>query len=111
MRSASISAAAGGLLAALGDRTARLAENRVIPGVHDAVKTSGGELMALNPAAPWIERARALRELARGYDAVVLHIHHHDPVPILAFADGDRPPVVLFNHADHMFWLGSSIVD
>ena len=31
--------------------------------------------------------------------------------PVLAFADKRCPPVALLNHADHIFWLGSTISD
>ncbi len=31
-------------------------------------------------------------------------------IPLIAFAEPDRfPPVLFLNHADHLFWLGSSI--
>jgi hypothetical protein len=84
----------------------------VVDQVRAAATASGGTVVALDPSAPWLARAQALREFAADFDVVVLHIHHHDPVPVLAFAEPQgRPPTVLFNHADHMFWLGSSIVD
>jgi hypothetical protein len=39
---------------------------------------------------------------------------HHSPfdvVPTVAFAIRDCPPVAVLNHADHLFWLGSSVTD
>lgn len=57
-----------------------------------------------------LERARALREQAdRWADMVVLHIHPYDLTPLLAFAQTPRYPVILLNHADHVFWVGASV--
>ena len=43
---------------------------------------------------------------------VILHVHMYDVLPILAFANGDfNRPVMFYNHADHLFWLGASISD
>jgi hypothetical protein len=81
-------------------------------GVAAAAEASGGTLVELDRDAPALERARAVRALAADADVVVLHVHPHDPVPVLAFAAaGDRPPVVFFNHGDHIFWLGASVTD
>ena len=81
-------------------------------GVGRAAEASGGRLVELDHRAPALERARAVRELAAEADVVVLHVHPNDPVPVLALAAaGERPPVVFFNHSDHVFWLGASVVD
>jgi hypothetical protein len=81
-------------------------------GLVEAVQAAGGRVLTLQPDAPWLERARALRELAGEADAVVLYTHHRDPLPTLAFSEaGDRPPTITFNHADHMLWLGYSVTD
>jgi len=48
--------------------------------------------------------------MAQPYDLVVLHIHPDDVVPTMAFSPHDRcPPILLVNHADHVFWVGVSI--
>lgn len=44
-------------------------------------------------------------------DLVVLHHCPFDVVPTVAFAGQECPPVAVLNHADHVFWLGSSVAD
>jgi glycosyltransferase involved in cell wall biosynthesis len=39
---------------------------------------------------------------------VVVHAHPHDVVPALALGLEGSPPAVYVNHADHVFWLGTS---
>jgi hypothetical protein len=79
--------------------------------LSDAVANSGGRIHHINHRIggqfTW---ARELRTLAQDYDAVVLHIFCEDVIPLLAFAEPElSPPVLLLNHADHLFWLGSGI--
>jgi hypothetical protein len=81
-------------------------------GVGRAAEASGGAFAELDREAPALERAAAVRALAAEADFVVLHTHPNDPVPVLALAAaGERPPVVFFNHGDHLFWLGASVAD
>ena len=76
------------------------------------VEHGGGQLTVLNSQLPLLERARQLREIAcLQADAVILHVHMDDPLPILAFAVDKTPPVLLVNHADHVYWLGASVAD
>ena len=79
--------------------------------IAEVVQAAGGELIALPPTAPILARADGLRRLAAGFDRVVLHIHPDDPVPALALDTPGRPPTVLYNHADHAFWLGRTVAD
>lgn len=58
------------------------------------------------------DRAVKLRELAMQYEYIILHIHMYDPTALVAFGSEEfTRPVVLFNHADHSYWCGASIVD
>jgi hypothetical protein len=79
--------------------------------IKTSIGASGGKIHQLNHMTGGkLEWALALRQLAREFDAVVLHFHCEDVVPIIAFADPkSSPPVILLNHADHIFWLGPSI--
>lgn len=77
----------------------------------EAFAASGGQVYKLNhtPGGK-LEWALELRRLAKNFDAVVLHFHCEDVVPMIAFADPESlPPIILLNHADHIFWLGPSI--
>lgn len=76
-----------------------------------AITESGGRRFLLNTrpgsAFGWALR---LRRLARLHDLVVLHIHCEDALPVIAFGPArSLPPVLMLNHADHLFWLGSGI--
>jgi hypothetical protein len=83
----------------------------VPPPLEAAASASGGTLTRLT-AGPQIEQARALRALADEFDAVVLHHHMFDPIPAVAFADRQNGPMILVeDHADHLFWLGTGVVD
>lgn len=77
------------------------------------IRKSGGEIYRINKTrGHQIAWAQRLRRIAQTYDAVVLHVYGQDPVPVIAFAEpARRPPVLLLNHADHLFWLGASIAD
>ncbi len=59
-----------------------------------------------------LKRAAKLRELAAKYEHIILHVHMDDPTAIIAFGvESFTTPVIFFNHADHMFWLGVSVSD
>lgn len=44
-------------------------------------------------------------------DYIILHTHPDDVVPLLTYSSFEGAPILLFNHADHVFWLGSEISD
>ncbi len=78
----------------------------------NAIKEKNGEKIFFNNEDTFIEKAIKLRKLASKYDKIVLHVHMDDIVPILAFGTEEfKRPIVFFNHADHLFWLGVSISD
>jgi len=56
-------------------------------------------------------RAARLERLAADFDYVVLHTHPSDPIPLAAFGGRKPAPVLLVNHADHVFWLGTTTAD
>ncbi len=66
---------------------------------------------ALNDESSIITKAVELRELGQNFDLVFLHIHPDDIIPLIAFSVENLPPVALVNHADHIFWIGSSVTD
>jgi glycosyltransferase involved in cell wall biosynthesis len=90
---------------------------------HDAVLVNQGVIEvpdALADAATTVHRldqrdlgrrAAALRSLAAGYDAIVLHIHPYDAVSVAALGHHEMPPTVFLNHAGHVFWLGADAFD
>ncbi|WP_226579013.1 glycosyltransferase family protein [Acuticoccus sediminis] len=79
----------------------------------DAVERSGGAVSLLNHApGSYLEWARRLRDRMNEADLVVLHSNSMDIIPFVALGGlRQRPPVVLLNHSDHMFWLGAGIAD
>ena len=85
----------------------------ILEKVKSTIKCAGGRIYRLNRhVGGVIGWAQELRLIAREYDLVVLHIYGHDVVPSIAFAEpNERPPVLLLNHGDHLFWLGASISD
>ena len=76
-----------------------------------AVLQSGGQTFVLGSTTPHLVKAARLRQIARCFDLIVLHHGGDDVIPSLAFAVEDLPPVAVLDHADHSFWLGSSIAD
>jgi hypothetical protein len=81
--------------------------------MKEAVRATGTVIHMLDQRASGVvARAKALRQIAESADQVVLHIHPNDVVPIIAFAGKlNSPRVILFNHADHVFWVGTGVSD
>lgn len=76
------------------------------------IKEKNGALIELSDDLSPLEKALQLREIASAYDKIILHVHMHDVIPIIAFASPDfKRPIFFFNHADHRFWMGISIAD
>lgn len=79
--------------------------------LEDVVHKHIGELYVFNENS-LVDRALKLRELAMQYEYIILHIHMYDPTAIVAFGtDNFTRPVIFFNHADHAYWCGASIID
>lgn len=77
--------------------------------VH-AVATHGGTVYRHSVVSSPTRIATWLRGVATGYSKVVLHIHMDDIIPTIAFSDGTFASQLFFyNHADHRFWVGTSI--
>lgn len=79
--------------------------------LKDAINTKNGKLILLD-TGNLKEKAIQLREIASNYEYIILHIHMDDPTALVAFGTKDfKRPIIFYNHADHMFWLGKSITD
>ena len=81
--------------------------------LSSAIEATGGFYKSLAlPPRDLLWRAARLRGLAREWaDAVVLHAHPYDVVPPLALGVDGGPPVLLFNHSDATFWIGTRTAD
>ncbi len=80
--------------------------------LQNNIKLSNGKLINIQSNLQLVEKALKLREIAMGYEYIVLHTHMDDPIATIAFGtEKFTRPVLLFNHADHMFWIGKTISD
>ena len=80
--------------------------------LRNIINESKGELVFYEKKEPIVAKALKLREYASSFEYVVLHTHPHDPSALIAFGTPDfKRPIILFNHADHIFWLGLSVAD
>jgi glycosyltransferase involved in cell wall biosynthesis len=85
----------------------------VPPRLLEAVKSRQGTVFDLgSQSKSAVERALHLRRFASPFQHVILHTHMQDPIPVVAFGTRQfHRPVALYNHADHIFWLGLSVTD
>ena len=71
-----------------------------------------GEFIIFDTSLNLKDRALNLRKLAMGYEYVILHTHMEDATAVVAFGVKDfSRPVLFYNHASHLFWIGKSITD
>ncbi|WP_313893782.1 glycosyltransferase [Psychrobacillus sp.] len=80
--------------------------------LKSTVESRNGHFEILDKDDNYLLKAEHLRKkVLNDFDVVVLHTHPNDPIPILAFSGGIDSLVITVNHADHVFWLGSSITN
>ncbi len=90
------------------------AQNTPLPDIIDeTIQDSGGWYCSLTEQSPnFVEQALFLRNISQKWaDVIILLVHPYDPVPTVAFGVDGGPPILFVNHADHAFWLGTSIAD
>lgn len=76
------------------------------------VEESGGKIFILNKEDSLEIKAKKMRKVASSFECVLLFVHMDDPLPIVAFANKSfHRPVGFYNHADHLFGIGYSVVD
>lgn len=79
--------------------------------LKEAAKNHDGDFIILD-SSDLRNKALKLRQIAAYYERIILHIHMNDGTAIIAFGVSSfTNPVYLFNHADHLFWLGVSVAD
>ena len=90
-----------------------LAQSAPVPdSLIEAVEGKNGQIIEMNPREKMLDRAMRLREIAHTQaDVVVLHTHPWEVIATVALADSGGPPVLLVNHAAHIFWVGASVSD
>ena len=75
-----------------------------------AISDHKGDVVIQQRFSSLLKRARQIQTVSRNYSRVVLHVHMDDILPLLAFSeDNESPEIVHFNHADHRFWVGSTL--
>jgi hypothetical protein len=76
------------------------------------IHNSGGSLHKADPSDSLLTRAAWLKKLANeSADLIVLHISVTDVIAGAAFGVNGGPPLMLVNHAAHIFWTGACIPD
>lgn len=87
-------------------------QSKLPANVAKFLRENGIAYFSLATTPDMIEKSLKLRTICEANaDIVVLHIHMFDPTANIAFGEGFTKPVIFFNHADHLYWLGSSIAD
>jgi hypothetical protein len=78
----------------------------------ETVKAANGQCVVLDPTTSLLQRAADLRKYAwENADVVLLHTHPDEVLGTVAFGVAGGPPVVVVNHADHVFWAGCGVAD
>lgn len=80
--------------------------------LEKVVQEKKGEIIDFPKELSNIEKAGKIRQIASKYEKIVLHIHMDDEIPLIAFGTKEfKRPVIFYNHADHIGWIGVSIAD
>lgn len=80
--------------------------------LENNVKNKNGEIITFDSKMSLAQKATELRKLAMKYEFVILHTHMQDPTATIAFGVEEfKRPVLLYNHASHLAWLGKSVAD
>ena len=75
-------------------------------------KRAGGSCLQLADfSSDLLDRSLLLRQVGKLVDLIAIHVDPSDAIPNVAFGVKGGPPVVLYNHADDVFWLGISVAD
>ena len=80
--------------------------------LENAVIEKNGTITFTSKGDSILDKAKKLRIAAAAAQYVILHIHPYDTVPIIAFGtEKFNRPIIYYNHADNLFWLGISVAD
>lgn len=80
--------------------------------LENAVQKKCGQYISFNNTLSLEEKSLKLRELGMHYQYIILHTHMEDPIATAAFGtDKFKRPVMFYNHASHLFWIGKSVTD
>ncbi len=83
-----------------------------LPKLEENTKEKNGECIYFERDMALKDCALQLRELACEYEYIILHTHMEDPTAVVAFGVEEfKRPVIFYNHASHLFWIGKSISD
>jgi hypothetical protein len=92
---------------------ALLAQDIPVPDVLlQAVTETGGRIYVADSKDTFLHRAAWLRNLAHDLASyIILHVEVCDVISGVAFGVAGGPPVLMVNHAAHIYWNGISIID
>lgn len=80
--------------------------------LRQAVRDTGGSIYTANASDSFLNKAAWLKNLANDLAShVILHIDVSDVICGVAFGTKGGPPVLLVNHAAHIFWTGACVAD
>lgn len=84
----------------------------VLTSLKNNVKEKNGRYLSFDNKLSLKEKAIKLRKIGMEYEYIVLHTHMEDPIATIAFGtEKFTRPVLFYNHASHLFWIGKSITD